>query len=106
MDSDKELENKGRISLIWIWGIIFGIVAPCLFFAPYLFPNDEYALSRALVLRVPVDLINAGVLLTALILLDVITPGNSLQIATSEPMSASVLLGTFMVALAIIIMAT
>lgn len=101
-----EVERHQTYHQIWVWAIIIAITAACLWIAPVLFPDDEYVLSRALILRIPVDLINAGILMSALVLLDVITPGGSIKTATSEPLPSAILLGSFLLALSIIMMSS
>jgi hypothetical protein len=102
VDTQQDLHQAYH--LVWIWAGILIMSGVCLWLAPIFFPFDEMVLSRSLLLRIPGDLLNAGLLMTAVVFFDILTPGSSLKVASCEPFPASILLGSFLLSLAIIIM--
>ena len=98
------VERHQAYHLIWIWGLIIFLSSVCVWIAPIFFPMDEMVLSRALILRIPSDLMNAGLLMSVLVIFDLLTPGNSLRKATSEPIPSAMVLSALLISLAIIMM--
>ena len=88
--------------LAWIWIIIAAIYGACAYVVPYFFPEDEFILIQASLLRIPPDVRHAGMLLTVVVLFDLISPHPVLRNATSEPMSSAVLLGSLIGGLAFV----
>jgi len=102
---DNTTERHQAFHLIWIWGLILALSTLCVWIAPIFFPLDEMILSRALILRIPSDLMNAGLLMSVLVIFDLLTPGDSLKKATAEPLSSAMVLSALLISLAIIMMA-
>ena len=99
---DNTVERHQAYHLLWIWGLILFLSSACVWIAPIFFPLDEMVLSRALILRIPSDLMNAGLLMSVLVVFDLLTPGDSLKKATSEPISSAMVLSALLLSLAII----
>jgi hypothetical protein len=99
---DNKVERHQAYHLLWIWGLILFLSSACVWIAPIFFPLDELVLSRALILRIPSDLMNAGLLMSVLVVFDLLTPGDSLKKATSEPISSAMVLSALLLSLAII----
>lgn len=95
--------HTGR-HLALIWAVIFVICGIFVWLGPVFFPTDESILMRSLTLRIPPDLINAGILMSVLWLFDVLSPSTSIKNATSEPIPAAITLGALMLSLALLMM--
>ena len=96
------VEGTQAWHLFYIWLFIGALSALCMWAAPYLFPEDELVLSRSLVLNQIPNLVEAGLLMSVLVFFDVITPSTTLKNATSEPLPAAIVVGSLLVAMAII----
>ena len=97
-----DVEETQAWHLLWIWVFIAGISALCTLAAPWLFPEDEMVLSRSLVLNQIPNLVEAGLLMSIVVLFDIMTPGTTLRTATSQPLPAAIVLGSLLIAMAII----
>ena len=95
--------HTGR-HLALIWAVIFAICGIFVWLGPIFFPTDESVLMRSLTLRIPPDLINAGILMSVLWLFDVLSPSTSIKNSTSEPLPAAITLGALMLSLALLMM--
>jgi hypothetical protein len=93
------VERSQAWYLLLIWMCIGGLSVLCQLAAPWLFPEDEMVLSRSLILNQIPNLIEAGLLMTLLVFMDFVTPGQTLKTATSEPLPAAIVIGTFLLAL-------
>ena len=98
----ESVEKHQEYHLLWVWAIVTVIVVGINFLSQWVFPDEGPVLSRALVLNVAPDIVASTILMTALVLYDKITPGNTIACAGREPLSASILLGSFVVGLAIV----
>ena len=96
------VEETQAWHLLYIWLAIGGLSALCTLAAPWLFPEDEMVLSRSLVLNQIPNLIEAGLLMSILVMFDIMTPGTTLRTATSEPLPAAIVVGSLLIAMAII----
>jgi hypothetical protein len=104
-DCESKVETRQSYHLLLVWAIVTCIVVGINFLSQYVFPGEGPVLSRALVLNVAPDIVASTILMTALVLYDKITPGNTIECAGKEPLSASILLGSFVVALSIVMAA-
>jgi hypothetical protein len=98
-------ERAQSAYLFGVWVVVTIIAMVCQFLAIYIFPDDNLVLSRALVLNLVPDFIYSAILMTALVLFDFITPGDTLKCAASEPLPGAILLGSFVIALALVMAA-
>jgi hypothetical protein len=74
-----------------------------LWVSPYLFVEDTSALYRYMVLKIPAMLIDVFVLLGAIVMMDFLTPEDSLASINQNPMSAAILYSAMLVSVAIAI---
>lgn len=102
----ESVEKHQEYHLIWVWITITILAVVVHFLSQYAFPGQGPVLSRALILNVVPDIVVSGILMTALVLFDKITPGDTIACAGKEPLAAAILLGSFVVGLAIVMAGT
>jgi ABC-type maltose transport system permease subunit len=100
--SCKSIETHQEYRLIWVWATVTFIAVAVHFLSQFAFPGQGPVLTRSLILEVVPDVIASTILMTALVLFDKITPGNTIACAGEDPLSAAILLGSFVVGLAIV----
>lgn len=74
-----------------------------LWVSPYLFVDDTSALYRYMVLKIPAMLIDVFVLIGSLVILDFLTPEDSLVQINQNPTSVAILYSAMLVSVAIAI---
>lgn len=100
--SCESIETHQEYRLIWVWGIVTLLAVAVHFLSQFVFPGQGPVLTRSLILDVIPDIVMSTVLMTALVLFDKITPGNTIACAGKDPLSAAILLGSFVIGLAIV----
>lgn len=101
MSNTTESKQLLILFLIGMATLIANIVA--LWIAPYLFTDDESALARFILLRVPAILMNVFVLLGSIVILDFLTDEDSLVIINQNPMAVAMLYSAMLVSVAMTI---
>ena len=74
-----------------------------LWVSPLLFVDDTSALYRYMVLKIPAMLIDVFVLLGAIVMMDFLTPEDSLAAINQSPMSAAILYSAMLLSVSIAI---
>ena len=101
MSNTTESKQLLILFLIGMATLIANIAA--LWIAPYLFTDDESALARFMVLKVPAMLLDVFVLIGSIVMLDFLTPEDSLVIINQSPISTAILYAAMLLSVSIAI---
>lgn len=96
-------ENRQFLTLMGIGAVTILTNVFALVIAPYLFIDDTTAIARYLLLKVPAMLIDAFILIGSLVILDYLTPEDSLVTINQNPMSTAILYASMIIGLSIAI---
>ena len=96
-------EGRQFFILMMIGLATIAVTIFALWVSPYVFIDDSEALYRYMVLKIPVMLIDVFVLIGSLVILDFLTPEDSLVAINMNPTSASILYSAMLVSVAIAI---
>lgn len=96
-------EKKQLLILFFIGLATVFSIAFALGISPLVFVDDTAALYRFMLLKVPTMLMDAFILIGALVMFDFLTPDDTLVNINQDPMSASILCSSLLIGLAIAI---
>ena len=96
-------EGRQFFILLIIGLATLGATMFALWISPLFFVDDTSALYRYMILKVPAMLIDVFVLLGAIVMMDFLTPEDSLAAINQSPMSAAILYSAMLLSVSIAI---
>lgn len=94
--------NQAKV-LLWIGGVVVLVTAFALWISPYFFIEDQSAIYRYMILKVPPMLMDIFVLIAAVVLFDFITPADALDCIHKDPLSTSILYSSLIIGVSLAI---
>jgi hypothetical protein len=100
-----EVERHQTWRLLVIWFVVTGIAVTFHLLSAMIFAGEGMVFTREMVLNIIPDVIYSVILMTSIVIFDWVTPGATLKRATSEPLSAAIVIGSFVLGLSYIMAA-
>ena len=106
MKDDQCVEFNQLYILGWLWAATIIGVAIGLYLSTWVFPEvDSHAAIRPIAMRFPAAMLFSMWAMTVMVLCDILSPGNTLELINTDPKSSAMFYSVFIASIAYMVSA-